>query len=139
MNSQAHRLAMRHTTYTDPSGLDPATVSTAADQLRLARAAMRNHTFAGIVAMTQATIPVAGTIKNTDSLLGHDGFVGIKTGSDDAAGGCFMFQSQQPLGGNPHTLIGVVLGQRGGPFIEAGLTAAQLMVESVAPQLAHAR
>lgn len=29
---------MRHTTYTDPSGFDPSTVSTAADQLRLARA-----------------------------------------------------------------------------------------------------
>jgi D-alanyl-D-alanine carboxypeptidase (penicillin-binding protein 5/6) len=139
MNSQAHRLGMRHTTYTDPSGLDPATVSTAADQLRLARAAMRDHTLAGIVAMTQATIPVAGTIENTDSLLGHDGFVGIKTGSDDAAGGCFMFQSRQPLNGRLHTLIGVVLGQRDGPFIQAGLSAAQLMVDSVAPQLAHTR
>jgi serine-type D-Ala-D-Ala carboxypeptidase (penicillin-binding protein 5/6) len=137
MNAQAHRLGMRHTTYTDPSGLDPATVSTAADQLRLARAAMRNHTLAGIVTMPQATIPVAGTIENTDSLLGHDGFVGIKTGSDDAAGGCFMFQSEQPLNGQLHTLIGVVLGQRDGPFIQAGLTAAQQMVDSVAPQLAH--
>jgi serine-type D-Ala-D-Ala carboxypeptidase (penicillin-binding protein 5/6) len=139
MNSQAHRLGMRHTTYTDPSGLDPATVSTAADQLRLAKAAMRNHTLAGIVTMTQATIPVAGTIENTDSLLGHDGFVGIKTGSDDAAGGCFMFESQQPLNGLLHTLIGVVLGERDGPFIQAGLTAARQMVDGVASQLAHTR
>jgi serine-type D-Ala-D-Ala carboxypeptidase (penicillin-binding protein 5/6) len=139
MNAQARRLGMRHTTYTDPSGLDPTTVSTAADQLRLAKAAMRNHTLAGIVTMTQATIPVAGTIENTDTLLGHDGFVGIKTGSDDAAGGCFMFQSEQPLNAQLHTLIGVVLGQRDGPFIQAGLTAAQLMVDSVAPQLAHTR
>jgi D-alanyl-D-alanine carboxypeptidase (penicillin-binding protein 5/6) len=89
--------------------------------------------------MTQATIPVAGTVENTDSLLGHDGFVGIKTGSDDAAGGCFMFQSEQPLNGQLHTLIGVVLGQRDETFIQAGLTAAQQMVDSVAPQLAHTR
>jgi D-alanyl-D-alanine carboxypeptidase (penicillin-binding protein 5/6) len=139
MNAQAGRLGMRHTTYTDPSGLDPATVSTAADQLRLARAAMRDHAFEGIVAMTQATIPVAGTIENTDSLLGLDGFVGIKTGSDDAAGGCFMFQSRQPLNSQPHTLIGAVLGQRDGPFIPAGLAAAQRMVDGVTPQLAHTR
>jgi D-alanyl-D-alanine carboxypeptidase (penicillin-binding protein 5/6) len=139
MNAQADRLGMRHTTYTDPSGLDPATVSTAADQLRLARAAMRNHTLAGVVRMARATIPVAGTITNTDSLLGHDGFVGIKTGSDDAAGGCFMFQSRQPSNGQLHVLVGVVLGQRVGPFIQAGLGAAQLMVDSVAPQLARPR
>jgi hypothetical protein len=48
-----------------------------------------------------------------------------------------MFQSEQPLNGQLHTLIGVVLGQRDGPFIQAGLTAAQQMVDSVAPQLAH--
>ena len=30
MNTEAHALGMYHTTYTDPSGFDPSTVSTAA-------------------------------------------------------------------------------------------------------------
>ena len=38
MNAEARALGMDHTTYTDPSGFDPGTVSTAADQLRVFRA-----------------------------------------------------------------------------------------------------
>jgi serine-type D-Ala-D-Ala carboxypeptidase (penicillin-binding protein 5/6) len=139
MNAEAATLRMSHSAYTDPSGLDPSTVSTAADQLRLARAAMRNPTFAEIVAMSTAQIPVAGTITNTDSLLGHDGFVGIKTGSTDAAGGCFMFEARQALNGHQRAVIGVVLGQRGGSLIHAGLTAAQDLVDDVMTQLATSR
>src|SRR5207253_8773784 len=37
MNRTAHALGMSHTTYTDPSGYDDGTVSTALDQLRLAQ------------------------------------------------------------------------------------------------------
>ncbi|MGH3417615.1 MAG: D-alanyl-D-alanine carboxypeptidase family protein, partial [Actinocrinis sp.] len=39
MNAAAKELGMTHTRYTDPSGLDPATVSTAPDQIKLAEAA----------------------------------------------------------------------------------------------------
>ena len=35
MNAEARALGMDHTIYTDPSGFDPSTVSTAADQLRV--------------------------------------------------------------------------------------------------------
>jgi D-alanyl-D-alanine carboxypeptidase (penicillin-binding protein 5/6) len=136
MNVAARGLGMRHTTYTDPSGLDPTTRSTAADQLRLARAAMRNRTFAHVVGMQRASIPVAGVVGNTDTLLGHDGFVGIKTGSDDAAGGCFMFENRQRFEGKQHTVLGVVLGQRGGPLIHAALDASQRLVDGVMAQLA---
>ena len=85
MNSEARRLAMTSTVYTDPSGYDPGTVSTARDQLLLARAAMRIDAFAEIVAEPAAIIPQAGVVLNTDGLLGQDGFVGVKTGSDSAA------------------------------------------------------
>src|SRR5205814_7710540 len=84
MNATAQSLGMSHTRYTDPSGFDDATVSTAADQVRLIDRAMRVPVFAGIVATPSATLPVAGTVHNTNTLLGHDGFVGVKTGSDDA-------------------------------------------------------
>src|ERR671935_155941 len=121
MNDMAHALGMQHTTYTDPSGFDENTRSTADDQLILAQRAMRLPEFASLVALRTAELPVAGTVHNTDTLLGHDGFVGIKTGSDDAAGGCFMFRVQR-RGGD---LTGVVLGRRGHDLIAAGLNAAR--------------
>ena len=42
MNAEARALGMNHTLYTDPSGFDPNTVSTAADQLRIFRQAIRS-------------------------------------------------------------------------------------------------
>src|SRR4029077_4790565 len=89
MNATARSLDMSHTRYTDPSGYDDATVSTAAERVRSADRAMRLPVLASIVATPSAPLPVAGTVHNTDTLLGQDGFVGVKTGSDDAAGGCF--------------------------------------------------
>jgi D-alanyl-D-alanine carboxypeptidase (penicillin-binding protein 5/6) len=129
MNTEARRLSMASTHYTDPSGYDPDTVSTARDQLLLARAAMRIGAFAAIVAEPDATIPQTGVVQNTDGLLGQDGFIGIKTGSDQAAGGCFMFAARGPHG---HRLVyGVVLGQHDGPLIAAALDATQRLVDSV--------
>jgi D-alanyl-D-alanine carboxypeptidase (penicillin-binding protein 5/6) len=135
MNSTAAQLGMRHTTYTDPSGFSPSTVSTAADQLRLARAAMRIPAFAEIVEMHDAVIPVAGLVSNTDSLLGRDGFVGIKTGSDQAAGGCFMFESVRRANAHTWRIYGVVLGQTGGSLIRAGLDAADTLVDDISHHL----
>lgn len=57
MNATARRLGMTGTSYTDPSGLDPSTVSTAADQVRLGPAAMRVPALAAIVAMPMALVP----------------------------------------------------------------------------------
>ncbi len=106
MNAAARSLGMTHTRYTDPSGYDDATVSTAADQVRIVDRAMRLPVFAGIVAMPTATLPVAGTVHNTDRLLGYDGFVGVKTGSDSAAGGCFAFRAVRRIDGQQTTITG---------------------------------
>jgi D-alanyl-D-alanine carboxypeptidase (penicillin-binding protein 5/6) len=131
MNAAARSLGMRHTRYTDPSGYDDATVSTAADQVRVVLRAMRLRAFAHIVAMPSATLPVAGTVRNTDTLLGHDGFVGVKTGSDDAAGGCFAFRAIRRVDGRQTAITGVVLGQPGDDQIAAGLAAAAAMVDRI--------
>ena len=131
MNAIARSLGMTHTRYTDPSGYDPDTVSTAADQVRIVDRAMRLPVFASIVATPSATLPVAGTVHNTDALLGHDGFVGVKTGSDDAAGGCFAFRAIRWVGGRRTTITGVVLGQPGHDQIAAGLMAAAVMVDRI--------
>ena len=113
MNATARSLGMTHTRYTDPSGYDDATVSTAADQVRIVDRAMRLPVFASIVATPSATLPVAGTVHNTNTLLGHNGFVGVKTGSTDAAGGCFAFRAIRWIDGKRTTITGVVLGQPG--------------------------
>jgi serine-type D-Ala-D-Ala carboxypeptidase (penicillin-binding protein 5/6) len=131
MNATARSLGMTHTLYTDPSGYDDATVSTAADQLRIVDRAMHLPVFASIVAEPSATLPVAGTVHNTNTLLGHKGFVGVKTGSDDAAGGCFAFRAIRWIDGKRTTITGVVLGQPGHDQIAAGLAAADAMVDRI--------
>jgi len=135
MNRTARALGMSHTTYTDPSGYDDGTVSTALDQLRLARVVAKDETLAAVMATRTYWLPVAGEVTNTNALLGHDGFVGMKTGSDEAAGGCFMFRAVWPTESGNRSLIGVVLGQRGDNLIAAGLYAAKQLVDRLALDL----
>jgi serine-type D-Ala-D-Ala carboxypeptidase (penicillin-binding protein 5/6) len=135
MNGTARALGMDHTLYTDPSGFDPGTVSTAADQLRVFGRAMRLPVFRQIVSMPSVTLPVAGTVTNYNPLIAQ-GYVG-KTGSDSAAGGCLAFFTHVAVGGRRLTAVGVVMGQgQGGDTSEilaaAGDAATQL-VESVVP------
>jgi len=131
MNATARSLGMTHTRYTDPSGYDDATVSTAADQVRLVDRAMRLPVFASTVATSSATLPVAGTVRNTNTLLGRDGFVGVKTGSTTAAGGCFAFRAIRWIDGKRTTTTGVVLGQ---PGLGAAFAAADGMVDRISGQ-----
>ena len=79
-----------------------------------------------------ATLPAAGTVHNTNTLLGHDGFVGVKTGSTAAAGGCFAFRAIRWIDGKRTTITGVVLGQPGPDLEAAGLAAADAMVDRIA-------
>jgi serine-type D-Ala-D-Ala carboxypeptidase (penicillin-binding protein 5/6) len=132
MNRTARALGMSHTTYTDPSGYDAGTVSTALDQLRLAQVVAKDETLAAMMATRSYWLPVAGEVTNTNALLGHDGFVGMKTGSDDAAGGCLMFRAVWPTASGSRSVIGVVLGQRGGNLLAAGLSAARQLVDRLA-------
>jgi len=135
MNAEARTLGMLHTTYTDPSGFDPSTVSTAADQLRVFQRAMRFTVFRQIVSTASVTLPVAGTLTNFNPLIA-EGYAG-KTGSDSAAGGCLAFFTHVTIGGRRRTAVGVVLGQGEGRSTRALLAAAgeaaQQLVDSVAP------
>ncbi len=135
MNATAERLGMTSTTYTDPSGFEPQTVSTAADQLKLARVAMRAPAFAAIVDEPSAKLPVVGRVANYNGLVGTDGYVGVKTGSDRAAGGCLVFAKHVTIGARQLTVLGVVLGQHEGAPIEAALTSAQRLGDAAAAAL----
>jgi D-alanyl-D-alanine carboxypeptidase (penicillin-binding protein 5/6) len=135
MNATARHLGMHATHYTDPSGFEATTVSTATDQLRLARVVMRLPAFAAIVGQSSAALPVAGRVRNYNELVGHDGYVGIKTGSDNAAGGCLMFAKRLTLAGRHLLVLGVVLGQHGGELVHAALASARRLGDSVAAAL----
>jgi D-alanyl-D-alanine carboxypeptidase (penicillin-binding protein 5/6) len=101
---------MTHTTYTDPSGYRPSTVSTARDQVLLLRAALRSPVLARTMGTRTTVLPVAGRVENTNTLLGHHGFVAGKTGTTNAAGGCVVFRVIRA----GRVLDGAVLGQPGG-------------------------
>ena len=128
MNSTARSLGLDSTRFDDPSGLDPGSVSTAADLIRLGEAAMAIPAFDRIVAMGEVILPLAGLIYNFDSDLGQNGMVGIKTGSDSAAGGCFLFEAQKTVDDSNVTLVGAVLGQETVSPITAALDAADVLV-----------
>jgi D-alanyl-D-alanine carboxypeptidase (penicillin-binding protein 5/6) len=113
MNATARRLGMTGTSYTDPSGLDPSTTSTAADQVRLGMAAMRVPVLAAIAAKSTAVVPVAGLVRNYNTLLGQDGIAGLKTGSTQAAGGCVLIAAWHKASGHRTLIVAATFGQPG--------------------------
>ena len=88
MNADAAQLGMRQSHFADASGVDPGSMSTAADLLKVAALDMANPAFASMVQMTSVTLPVAGTISTYTPLLGLQGVIGVKSGFTTAAGGC---------------------------------------------------
>ena len=130
MNSTATHLDLTSSHFTDPSGLQDSTGSNPADLIRLGEAAMKNPVFAAIVDMPQVTLPYNGTVYNFDYDLGRDGIVGIKTGSDSAAGGCFLFESIDHVAGRRVVVVGVVLGQQTSSPITAALSEAKKLVNA---------
>lgn len=130
MNATAGLLGMRSTHYAGPSGYNPASVSTPGDQLKLARAAMALPAFAAIVAEPKVSLPYAGTVDNYNSLAGHNGYFGIKTGSTNQAGGCLVWAVTRRVAGKPVTILGAVFGQTGGPYVAAALRAAQSLTNA---------
>jgi len=94
----------------DASGLDPASVSTSEDLIKLGKLAMEQPVLANIVSQQTATgIPLTTTVKNVNILLGNSNIVGIKTGNSDQAGGAFLSASTITPNNKPVTIITAVL------------------------------
>lgn len=113
MNAAARSLGMRNTTYTDPSGLERTTVSTAVDQLKLAVQVMRFDVFRSIVAMPEADIRGVGRISNNNRplLTAGLGVSGIKTGSNTPAGGTLSWADYKTVDGKERLVLGTMMGQ----------------------------
>ncbi|MFD6437835.1 D-alanyl-D-alanine carboxypeptidase [Streptomyces venezuelae] len=112
MNKTAKELGMKNTHYTDPSGLDKTTVSTAEDLVKLGRAAMENPVFNEI--SRQPSYMDLNNEKQTNFFkLVPTVAIGIKTGTTTAAGGNILFAAEKKVGGETQTIIGAALGQYG--------------------------
>jgi serine-type D-Ala-D-Ala carboxypeptidase (penicillin-binding protein 5/6) len=130
MNAAARTLGLTSTHFVDVSGLNPGSESTAPDLIRLGEAAMALPAFAQVVDLGEVTLPVAGRVVNFDYDLGHAGIIGIKTGTDADAGGCFLFEAQRIVDGQKVTLVGAVLGQQTSSPITAVLSSAVMLAQA---------
>ncbi|MGW3202894.1 D-alanyl-D-alanine carboxypeptidase [Streptomyces sp. NPDC001135] len=117
MNAAAKELGMTNTTYTDPSGLTPSTVSTAEDQVKLGRAVTKNPALVAITSAASWTDPTGKYWDNVNHLPFLIGAIGIKTGSTSVAGGNLLFASRKQVDGQTVTIVGAILGQHRGTSI----------------------
>ena len=125
MNSTARRLGMTGTRYTDPSGFDATTVSTAADQVLLFRAAMRIPAFAEVVAKSTFTPRTGGeTRSGGNTLLGAYGVIGGKTGFTSQAGANYVFAARYA----GRLLVGAVMAQPQATSPAVAVSAAQPLI-----------
>ncbi|UXY20426.1 serine hydrolase [Streptomyces cynarae] len=145
MNAAAKKLGMTHTTYTDPSGLDKTTVSTAVDQLKLAEAVMQNEVFRSIVGMAKADIPGLDKpiYNNNDLLVKQVGVIGLKTGSSTPAGGNLVWAATKVVDGRTRTIYGAVLNQdahtgRVWDSLQLALTNSQKLINTIQQSLTTA-
>ncbi|OKJ18047.1 penicillin-binding protein [Streptomyces sp. CB00316] len=134
MNAAARELGMKDTTYTDPSGLDAGTVSTAADQLKLAEAVMKDDVFRSVVALPDAEIEnLSQRLINNNTLLSAPelSIRGIKTGSSTPAGGALVWAGYKTVGNETPLILGALLEQRAdGPDLNAARSLALVLANS---------
>jgi len=110
-NNMVVGLKLNQTHMADASGFSAQTVSSASDLIVLGMTALSSPVLSQIVSQSQADIPVAGTVKNVNYLLGQNGIVGIKTGNTSQAGGCYLFAARRNYGSNQNvTVVGAVMG-----------------------------
>jgi D-alanyl-D-alanine endopeptidase (penicillin-binding protein 7) len=114
MNEKAIELGLESTSFADPSGLNPANISSAYDLSRLISFASGNETIAAIMRTAQYTVTTSRrsvNIHNTNRLvLGGDvDVMGGKTGFITKAGYCLATLLRLPQG---NQVAVVVLGAR---------------------------
>ena len=108
-NQMLADMKLKNTKVADASGFSPNSVSSADELVSLGKALMESPVLAEVVSQQTAEIAVAGKVNNINWLLGSDGVVGIKTGSTDEAGGCFVFAAKRQILGQDMTFIGAVM------------------------------
>jgi D-alanyl-D-alanine carboxypeptidase (penicillin-binding protein 5/6) len=110
-NKYLAQLGLKHTHVgSDASGLSASSTTTATDLVRLGQIVMEQPVLKQIVAQPNADLPVAGTIRNVNQLLGRQDIVGIKTGNNDEDPGVFLGAATATIGNHQATVITALLG-----------------------------
>jgi serine-type D-Ala-D-Ala endopeptidase (penicillin-binding protein 7) len=122
MNEKAIELGLESTSFTDPSGLNPANISSAYDLSRLIAFAARNERLSGIMRTSQYTVRTSRRSVNIHStnrlLLGGDvDVMGGKTGFITKAGYCLATLLRLPQG-NQVAVVVLGAGSNQGRFWE---------------------
>lgn len=108
---------LQNTSVADASGFSPQSKSTATDLVTLGSLALKHSVIADIVSQPTATVSGIGPIRNTNLLVGVDGFIGIKTGTTDEAGSCLLYAVKRSVGDSTLTVIGATLGAPNHPTL----------------------
>ncbi|MEU5363344.1 D-alanyl-D-alanine carboxypeptidase [Streptomyces sp. NPDC005925] len=142
MNAAAEKLGMADTTYTDPSGLNNTTVSTAVDQVKLAKAAMKKPVFREVAAMMSYVDYKGVKHNNWNQLVGFNDVVGIKTGTTTSALGNLVFAAKKEVGGETRTVVGAVVRQPAGgsdnTILQGALSAGDRLIRAAQDALESA-
>ncbi|TDF47125.1 hypothetical protein E2C00_10060 [Streptomyces sp. WAC05374] len=125
MNDTAKELGMKNTTYTDPSGLNHTTVSSAEDQVKLGEKLVEIPALLEITKMPQWTDPSGKKWRNYNDLVPYDGALGIKTGSTTKAGGNLLFAAHKQVGDTDQLIVGAVLAQYKTPILGSAIAASK--------------
>ncbi len=114
MNQKAKAMCLKNTSYADPSGLDPANISSAWDLTKVMQEALKYPILSQVMTTPSADIQsvdgkFTSHIVSTDKLLGIiPEIVGGKTGYTEEAGNCMILAIKSP--NNEGFLISVVMG-----------------------------
>ncbi|WP_095757212.1 D-alanyl-D-alanine carboxypeptidase [Streptomyces xinghaiensis] len=138
MNDAAKDLGMKNTTFTDPSGLEKSTVSTAKDLVKLGKAAMAIPVFKEISAKPFYIDSNDDKQLNYNRLIPYTG-IGIKTGTSTAAGGNLLFAAEQEIAGTKQLIVGAALGQYKVPAIDSVTEVSKQLIESAQAVLTDAK
>jgi len=109
-NNMLKEAGITDTTIADASGFSKHSVSTAADLVKIGNIYLQNDLLRGIAQQNEAKVPVAGLIKNYNSLVNKDGVIGIKVGNTDEAGRCFLVADIRKISNGETVSIAAVLG-----------------------------
>jgi serine-type D-Ala-D-Ala carboxypeptidase (penicillin-binding protein 5/6) len=135
MNARAAALHLTHTKFADVAGASANSVSTATDLLTLGMLAMQDEVFADTVARAQVDLPVAGTVINVNGALGHNGIIGIKTGSGLNTGANYLFAAHATVDSHVITIFGCLMGL---PTLLISFDSAQALITAMTAVL-HVR
>ncbi|MBT1189488.1 hypothetical protein HET69_37280 [Streptomyces sp. CJ_13] len=138
MNDAAKELGMTNTTYTDPSGLDATTVSTAEDQVKLGLKIVEMPELIAITRLPNWTDASGKSWRNYNDLIPFNGSLGIKTGSTTKAGGNLLFAAEKKVGKTNQLVVGAVLGQHGVPILGTAIDASRQIMLATQKMLTNA-